>query len=45
MKQYYININNRQEGPFEESVILAGIASGKFDVNAFIWCEGMEKWE
>ncbi len=45
MKQYYININNRQEGPFEESVILAGVASGEYDANAYIWCEGMEKWE
>lgn len=45
MKHYYVSIDGKQEGPMNEEELLAGVAAGRYTVEALIWCEGMDSWE
>lgn len=41
---WYLNINNSQEGPFDEQAVAAHAASGRINPNTLGWRQGMPEW-
>lgn len=44
MNNWYIVVDGRQEGPFQENEILAGLESGKYSAANLVWRNGYQDW-
>lgn len=42
---YYINVNNEQSGPVDESTIVSLIEQRVIGANTYVWQNGMKDWE
>ena len=41
---WYVAVQGKQQGPFSVDEIVSGARSGRFDRNAHVFTQGMEKW-
>ncbi len=44
MKKWYVAINGKQQGPFDQSYISQNIASGQFSQSTMVWTDGFQDW-
>ena len=45
IKIYYVMLEGKQAGPFDESELSRIIANGKVTKDTYVWKPGMAKWE
>lgn len=45
MNNYFVLINNQQEGPFDEQQLANLVQKGQLNQQTSVWTEGMPKWE
>lgn len=42
---YYLNEQNEQLGPLDESLLIKGYQTGQYAASTHVWCEGMDSWQ
>lgn len=43
-RQWFVAVNNEQQGPFDTDTVAKGLASGRYPRTALVWSEGLPSW-
>ncbi|PIE57852.1 MAG: TIGR00266 family protein [Desulfobulbus propionicus] len=44
MANWYIAINGKSQGPFNELQLISGLHTGQYDANTLVWRDGLTDW-
>ncbi|EKD35298.1 MAG: hypothetical protein ACD_75C01963G0002 [uncultured bacterium] len=45
MKNWYVAINGKQEGPYSPAEIVANLERGAYSPNTYVWRQGFQNWQ